>query len=326
MSFTNVQNTPGIVLQPTGPGSGTSLNPVYSQCDPTNGNYFQTTNRDLVTFYLYPATTAPTWLATSNYTLGSVVNFAGEFDTITAVAITTNVLTVTAVNTFTQGAEVKLAGLTYATFLNGQTVIVTSSTGSNFTATFSHANFPNTATITQVAVATNVLTVTAVNAFIPGQSVTLSGLTTATFLNGQTVTVATASGSQFTASFTNADYGPAADTGVATASSADTGTATNSAGVFIAVASSGPQSVGGAKQPNTPAYWSTYVDSEANVTLYSAPDACTGRLANVDDYTVPLGAGSVEFLVLPSSVFTQASGQFQFLASSNLIYVYVRNF
>ena len=35
--------------------------------------------------------------------------------------------------------------------------------------------------------------------------------------------------------------------------------------------------------------------------------------------------GSVEFLVLPSSVFTQASGQVQFKASSSLVSVYVRS-
>src|SRR5271168_494211 len=199
MSLTAVPNTPAINLPPTGPGGPQSFNPVFIQCDPANGNYFQATGRDLVTFYLFAAAEfAPAWLVTTNYNIGSVVNFAGEIAAITNIAITTNVLTVTASNTFTAGAQVTLVGLTYATFLNGQTVTVTSSTGTTFTATFAHANFPNTATITNVALTTNVVTITAANVFIPGQSVTLSGLTVATFLNGQTLVIATASGSQFT--------------------------------------------------------------------------------------------------------------------------------
>src|SRR5271168_530985 len=136
MALTSVPNTPATSLPPTGPGGMTSFNPVWTQCDPANGNYFQATGRDLVTFYLFAAEEfAPTWLATTNYTLGSVVNFAGEIDTITNIAITTNILTVTAVNTFTVGVPVHLAGLSTATFLNGQIVTVTSTTGTTFTAT-----------------------------------------------------------------------------------------------------------------------------------------------------------------------------------------------
>jgi len=77
------------------------------------------------------------------------------------------------------------------------------------------------------------------------------------------------------------------------------------------------------------AYWALYADGESTITLYSAPDTCTGRKADIDDYVVPLATElypGVEFLVLPSSVFTQANQQFQFLASSNLISAYIRNF
>jgi hypothetical protein len=69
--------------------------------------------------------------------------------------------------------------------------------------------------ITNVAITTNVLTVLCTNTFEAGEIVNLSGLTTATFLNNQTVTVATATGSQFTASYTHANYSSAADTGTA---------------------------------------------------------------------------------------------------------------
>jgi hypothetical protein len=248
MPMTSVPNTPVINLLATGPGSPTSLNPVYTQTDPANGNFFMATNRDLVTFYAYPASSAPAWLTGVSYAKGAVVNFAGDSATITNVQIGTpnpaNTVTITAANTFTVGEVVNLAGLTTATFLNGVAATVTGSNGTSFTFTFAHADY---------------------------------------------------------------------------ASAPDTGTASNSAGAFIALAANQSQ------KPHTPALWAPYTDSEADVTIFSAPDACTGRKADVDDYSVPLGAGSVEFLVLPSSVFTQANGQVQFLTSSNLIWVYVRN-
>jgi hypothetical protein len=50
--------------------------------------------------------------------------------------------------------------------------------------------------------------------FLPGTQVTFSGLTGATFLNGQTVTIVSVPTSNtFHASFTHANYGPTADTG-----------------------------------------------------------------------------------------------------------------
>ena len=72
------------------------------------------------------------------------------------------------------------------------------------------------ATITNIAITSNVLTVTANNDFEAGEIVNLSGLTTATFLNNQTVTVVTPGVSTFTAAYTHADYASAADTGTAT--------------------------------------------------------------------------------------------------------------
>ena len=243
MAMTAVQNSPAINLLATGPGGPTSLNPVYSQCDPANGNFFTTTNRDLVTFYLYPASAAPAWLAGFGYNVGAVVNFAGD-----------------------------------------------------------------SASITNFTIATNVVTILASNSFTVGEQVTISGMGVATYLNGQTVTVTAASSTQFQFTFSHADV----------ASTPDTGTASNTAGAFIALVANSNQ------KPHTAGVWAAY-SGASSVTLYSAPDACTGRKSDVDNYNVPLGAGSVEFLVLPSSVFTQANGQFQFLASSNLVYVYVRN-
>src|SRR5271154_2897640 len=264
MTFTAVPNTPAITLSPTGT-MVPALTPAYSQCDPLNGNYAPATGRDLFSFYLFPsAEFAPSWVATSNYSLGAVVNFAAVVATITSVQESSgNILTITAGNAFTIGVPVKLTGLATATFLNNVTLTVTGSTGTAFTAI----------------------------------DPTAHGV-----------------------------YGPTSDTGSATAA----------AGTFIAVASSGPAfPPQGPQMPGTVAYWAAYVDADANLTIYSAPDACTGRKSDVDDYNVPLAVPvgtppftavvEVEFLVLPSSVFTQASGQIQFLASCNLIYVYVRS-
>jgi hypothetical protein len=252
-AMTAVQNSPAITLLATGPGGPTSLNSVYSACDPTNGNFFTTTNRDLVTFYLYPATAAAPWQAGTTYTAGQVVNFSLS------------------------------------------------------------------AAITNVAITSNVATITAVNTFQPGDAVALSGLTTATFLNAQTLTVITSLGTTFTANFTHADYASAPDTGSASiANNAYIAKAYIISGVLQTNINIHPTSTAGVN------FWTVYSGS-STVTLFSAPDACTGRKSDVNNYNIPLGAGSVEFLVLPSSVFTQANGQFQFQASSNLVYVYVRN-
>jgi hypothetical protein len=73
----------------------------------------------------------------------------------------------------------------------------------------------NSASITAVAITSNVLTVTATNTFNIGDQVTITGLSTATYLNNQTVTILTRSGSQFTAAFTHANDSQS-DSGTAT--------------------------------------------------------------------------------------------------------------
>ena len=72
-----------------------------------------------------------------------------------------------------------------------------------------------TSTITNIDITTNVLTVSCVNTFEVGEVVNLTGLTTATYLNGQTVQVASASGTQFTANYTHANDPSHVDTGSA---------------------------------------------------------------------------------------------------------------
>jgi len=176
-------------------------------------------------------------------------------------------------------------------------------------------NFSLASSISNVAVTSNVLTIQSVNTLQAGDQVTLSGLTTATFLNGQTVTVLSSglSSTQFSANYTHADYAAASDTGTASIPSAP----------WIAKAGLGnlnvhPTSTAGA------ALWQTYVANSSTINVTSAPDSCTQRTDDIVAYPI-VDEGHVEFKVVPGSVFTQASGQVQFQASSNLVYVLVRS-
>lgn len=73
----------------------------------------------------------------------------------------------------------------------------------------------NQAPITNVVILNNALTVTANNTFSVGDMITLSGLTTATFLNGKTVKVIKQTATTFEASLQANNYASAADTGLA---------------------------------------------------------------------------------------------------------------
>ncbi|MGB6251402.1 MAG: hypothetical protein WBF54_19980, partial [Terriglobales bacterium] len=161
---------------------------------------------------------------------------AGPTTNITAVSITSDVVTVSTINSLTVGEEVYIQGATAATFLNGQTLIVTGLVGSSppyggFTANFTHADYPQTAdtgtvsivdAITATAVASDVLTVTTNTANLTvGENVYIQG-TAESFLNGQIVAITGLLGSGplytgFTANFTVADYGNPSDTGTVSA-------------------------------------------------------------------------------------------------------------
>src|SRR5271154_4993733 len=131
---------------------------------------------------------------------------------ITNIAINAGVLTVTGVNTFQSNFQAAIInGLQNATFLNGLIVPVNSATPQAFMATMPAIIAP----VTDVMVASDVLTVTAPQQWVVGMTVTFSGLVNATFLNGQTVTITSVSRNfadpsgyaSFTAAFVNADYG-----------------------------------------------------------------------------------------------------------------------
>ncbi len=66
--------------------------------------------------------------------------------------------------------------------------------------------------ITEVQVSGSILKITAANSLPVGVAVTFHGLRKATFLNGKTVTIASSTASQFTASLAHVNYGPASET------------------------------------------------------------------------------------------------------------------
>jgi len=159
------------------------------------------------------------------------------------------------------------------------------------------------AMITAVAVANNILTVTAANSFSAGQKVYFSGLLAATFLNGQAVLLMSASGSSFTAFFQSTNY-----------AAADIGTAN----VVYYFSVSGRDLV-------------TFYNSDLSgsppvahhITVFSAPDEF-GRKADIVNYAIPNG-GYSEFLVLASSLYTQNDGSVQFITDSTSLSALVRS-
>ncbi|HEX8711811.1 MAG TPA: hypothetical protein VF730_08060, partial [Terracidiphilus sp.] len=78
-------------------------------------------------------------------------------------------------------------------------------------------------TVTAFQIASDVVTVTAVNSLRVGYTVVISGLTTGTYLNGVTLVVDTASGTDFTASFSHADVALTADSGTIVVSDSSIG-------------------------------------------------------------------------------------------------------
>ena len=127
---------------------------------------------------------------------------------ITGFTISADVVTFNGSNNFLPGNVFTVQGLTTGTYLNGESFTVISAIPSS--------SFP----LTSVAVSgSDVLTITAINNLVVGQTVTFSGVGTATFLNGVTVTVISSglSSTQFEADFTHGSYGPTGDVGTVTA-------------------------------------------------------------------------------------------------------------
>jgi hypothetical protein len=205
-----------------------------------------------------------TYLNDHVFTVASAIPSASY--SITNVALTSNVVTFTAVNSLAAGTQVTIQSLTGAAFLNGQTLTVASATGTTFTANFTHANYgsagdagtaivvaqfttgfthadvastPDVGTvnpviatlngtgtsdprlqyvtnITEVAVTGNQVTLTCNNIFFPGNTILVTDLSLAAFLNDFTLLIATATPTQITAYFQTPDYPATPDTGLAT--------------------------------------------------------------------------------------------------------------
>jgi hypothetical protein len=147
---------------------------------------------------------------------------------ITGYSITSNVVTIVANNTLSAGNMVTISGLSTTTglLLDGQTLTVTAATGTQFTAAFTNSDVASTAdsgtaqtqqtahtaTITSFSITSNVVTLVGTNNLVQGDTVTVSGLSTGTYLNG-TLTVLAASPTQFTAAFTHANVASTTDSG-----------------------------------------------------------------------------------------------------------------
>lgn len=160
--------------------------------------------------------------------LPTILDNSTDTGSITAVSITANVVTVTVANNFVAGEIVKISGMNAgASFLNGASLTVSTASSTQFTAAFTHANYGTSSAATAWGIVSNVLTVTVVNTFAIGTKILLGGFATGSFLNGQIVTALSASGTNFTATFTHAN---ANATEAGTAVDADTGTASMTAG------------------------------------------------------------------------------------------------
>ena len=210
---------------------------------------------------------------------------------ITATQLISNVLTVTANNSFQSGQSVVLTGTAEA-FLNGQTVVVSTLIGSGpvysgFTCTFVASNFVNahdTGTVvpqptwskllpttgTQVAVASGALTIQASNSYGTGQQIFLTGFKNATFLNGQVVTVSSATPSSFTAPLAQADYAATADSGLCEAVTSDNQLLWANIGVTAV----------------TPTVRFTLLFAQSNLSVAIAPPSGISALKNQTDCTL----------------------------------------
>lgn len=184
----------------------------------TDGNYVWTNLgpgilvESFGTAYVYCYRTIYGHLSTaSSASLNTGSIFGPQVATITSFSISGDIVTFQGANNFIPGSIFSVEGLSVGTYLNNQTFIVqaTGLSPTQFSASFTFADVPSTpdsgatvnliasvnglgstsvlcnatATITASAVLDGVVTLYAINDFVPGLFVTLTGLTVATFLN-----------------------------------------------------------------------------------------------------------------------------------------------
>lgn len=153
------------------------------------GTKYNTGSAYVTTFAASGGTVTAT--ANNNYTPGQPVTFEGN---TSALGLLLNGVTVTVVT----------ASATQFTFLSGATGSGSSETGFSYSGKPYHLLASRgaklTAPVTSLAVSGGIITVTAANYFLPGASVSFSGLSTAIglLMNGLTFTVIASTGTAFT--------------------------------------------------------------------------------------------------------------------------------
>ena len=194
----------------------------------------------------FGATPAPGTSLTMIVTLGSAAAAAGtplslgaKSAVSSAVGVTSNVITVTGVNSLSAGQFILLSGFTAGGAFNGTIAQVASATPTSYTVNYPTPNITaataditgtyqliqagpgnllttgTSATITNSLATSSVLTMTCANSFVAGQFVVIQGLTNGATANGVIVQIATASSTQFTANWTGTSFTTAADAGTA---------------------------------------------------------------------------------------------------------------
>jgi hypothetical protein len=152
---------------------------------------------------------------------------------------------------------------------------------------FTCSTTPNVATITNIAVAAGIATITCANTFAVGNMLIPSGVTTATWLNGQLLVVLTASATQITAQVNQTTYATHADIGTLTA--ATTQDYTIPASTFSHVEHASVLDIS-----KTPAKW-----VELKIQNELALDSTQARPMFVGPH-VEDGNGNVTFRVMPA--------------------------
>lgn len=151
--------------------------------------------------------------------------------------------------------------------------------------------YNSVANINAVQIEGDVLTVFAPNLFTPGMLVNLSGLTAATFLNGQSLVITSATPVSFTAAFTNANYTKVTDTGTGEVSTFQIPNTTVVAPLTATTSANAGML--------SPTLQSGYYFSNGNYALGQPPIAATG--SGVGSSWVPSGAVFLGQIVVDSN-------------------------
>lgn len=236
---------------------------------------------------------------------------------ITQATVSGNVITITGNNRFSVGQSVNISGLSGLASLIGQSLTVSTLIGAGptytgFTAPYTHANYGLPNTVANVQVASNVLEIqTGTNhTFLPGTQVTFNTVGTATFLNGQTVSIVSVpTANTFHASFTHADYPSTVDTGNIV--DADTGNGFAPLNTSLVSVVGTPQ----ANQYNvTPTGLYTFNSAQSGHSVSISIRQSFNALQNVgsgatQSITVPLAPGQSYFFEVQAFGLDGASGE-----------------